>query len=209
MLVRWSTRLLFSFGIVAFAYGCHTNLVPLATECQGQERRLLSWSLHLAMVLCTSLYIVVAACGYSFLRDHTIDNYLEFFPRSDIAISVFRCILAASLICTLPLCVMPCVGSVTVISGRDYPILFSLGFLLLAMLVAIFVPDVGVVFSFTGSVASSLTSFIFPPLVFLHLSGISFRSLRAVPYLACVTFGIAVAVLGVISTALHIAKVEV
>ncbi len=209
VVVRWSTRLIFSFGIIAFAYSCHTNLVPLADETKSQEPRFKFYSIHLAMALCTSLYVVVSACGYSYLRDHTISNYLEFFPSSDVAIAVFRCVLAASLICTLPLCVMPCVCSVHMMSGHDYPKIYSIGFLVLGMLVALLVPDVGVVFSLTGSVASALTSFIFPPLLYMSLSNIPFKSLQAIPYLTSACSGVLLAVLGVVSAALDIAKIRV
>lgn len=210
VLARGSTRLLFSFGIVAFAYSCHTNLVPLADEQRGSSPRMLGASLHAAILVCTLLYLVVSACGYVYLREHTPSNYLKFFPASDVVISVFRCVLATSLLFTLPLCVMPCVGALEMLlAPRSWPKLLSLGFLLLAMLAAMFVPNVGIVFSLTGSVASSMTSFIFPPILYARLASIPLRSWKGLPLLSCAVFGVVMAVFGVVAAALDIAKVNV
>ena len=206
-LVNWSSQLVFVFGIAVFAYGCHTNLVPLlAAESPNSDLSLQPMGLHAAMVLCSVLYLVGATCGYSYLRDLTPPNYLFFFPQSDVAIAVFRCFLAASLLFTLPLCVMPNVVAITQLTGYDFPKIYSAVLLLLTTLVALFVPNVAIVFSLTGSLASSLTSFIFPPLCYAHLSGYSFKSLRALPFLVCACFGVCVAIVGLVSAVIDIAN---
>ena len=211
-LARWSSQLLFVFGIVVFAYSCHTNLVPLAAENRlgspPPDTSRQELALHAACSLCALLYVVVTSCGYAHLRQLTPSNYLFFFPKEDTAIAVFRCVLAVSLLFTLPLCVMPNVAALADLTRRAYPVIYSGTLLLLAAAVALFVPQVSIVFSLTGSVASSLTSFILPPVFFVRLSGYSFRSLRAAPFVACAVFGTLMAVLGVVSTSLDIAGIK-
>jgi amino acid permease len=211
-LAVWSTQVVFVFGIVVFAYSCHTNMVPLAAENkQGNpppDTSRQELALHAACALCALLYVVVASCGYAHLRSLTPSNYLFFFPKQDVAIAVFRCVLAASLLFTLPLCVMPNVAALADLTRRPHPVIYSGLLLALATLVALFVPQVSVVFSLTGSVASSLTSFILPPVFYARLNNYSFRSLRALPYVVCAVFGTLMAVLGVVSTSLDIAGIK-
>ncbi len=209
VLAKWSSQIVFVFGIVVFAYSCHTNLVPLVSDtAPPEDTSLQPVALHVACALCVALYVVVTACGYDYLRSSAPANYLQFFPPSDTAIAVFRCVLAASLLCTLPLCVMPNVAALEDLTRRSYPIIYSGALLVLATAVALLVPQVSVVFSLTGSVASSLTSFILPPIFFARLSGYEARSWRAAPFAACAVFGVLVAVLGVVSASLDIAGIK-
>jgi hypothetical protein len=69
----------------------------------------------------------------------------------------------------------------------------------LSLLIALFVPALSFVFSITGTVSSSLTSFILPPLLLVKIRKIRFKSRQILPYAAVVVFGVAVMVLGLVT----------
>ncbi len=77
-----------------------------------------------------------------------------------------------------------------------------------AFLVAMFVTDVGLVFSFVGSVAASSTCFLFPCALFLASRGVAkSRSVADVALCCCVAaFGVVLLVLGVVAALQDAAK---
>jgi amino acid permease len=77
VLVQWSTRLVFSFGIVSFAYSCHTNLVPLSAECHGQEVRNSLGSCFLCFFLFVFFLLASTSWRFSSCRNDVVHESLH------------------------------------------------------------------------------------------------------------------------------------
>jgi amino acid permease len=142
VLASFSFGDLYVFGVVAFSFACHTNLVPLAAAQVSLSSSLFpfssflfsslqsaqpkqSWAIHGAMAICLVVYIIVTTCGYLTQRAQTHEDYLTGFGLDDTIVSIFRITLGAVLLLTLPLCVMPAVNALESMANRKADVVYT------------------------------------------------------------------------------------
>jgi hypothetical protein len=121
------------------------------------------------------VYTIVATFGYLSFGANTEGNLFNSYSHSDLLINIMRCLFALTVVLTFPLMVMPCRRAIDslLFFSRPYSyrrlMVAAACVIVLALAVAIVVPDVAMVFDITGSTAAMLTTYVLPAVFFLKV----------------------------------------
>ena len=189
-------RFFLSFPILSCAFLCHFNVLPLHVELTRPTRKRMKIVIYTTMLTCFFIYAVVAVLGYLAFRETLLDagadggNIIAMFDRvlhKDWLLDVGRCGLCATLICTIPLLTHPARDSLMELLQqtrlyRDAPaeaewikdtllgrFLYSATHLVAALVLAVAVGNVVVIWSFAGATTAILISFTLPSMFYLKL----------------------------------------
>lgn len=196
--------------IAVLAYNFHSSVMPSYIEMKVRSPRRYRTAISWAMVICSAQYLVSALAGYLQFGKDTKGNILLNFDYTPLTFVVYMTFMF-SVISTYPLVAFSMRIAIYwfafgkkqmrsieawIISTVTYGV---------ALCVALFVEDVSIVFGFTGAIASSLLTLIFPCAVFLKLAlprnyskGFWGKFEKAACY-CIIALGVLVAVLGVVS----------
>ncbi|XP_050409345.1 sodium-coupled neutral amino acid transporter 7-like [Patella vulgata] len=159
---------------ICFAYQCHVSIIPIYSCMEKRNLKEFSKTVSVAMVLCVVFYTVTGVLGYlQFGHGITSDIILSFDPDVTIVIAV---VLIAVKSCTtyriLLFCGRAAFDSVWNIAlgltpevieqrERKMRIVVTLIWFTITVVLAMFIPNIGVVIQFLGAL-SALLIFLFP-----------------------------------------------
>lgn len=172
-----SLRSFESMAIMMFAFTCQVNVPALYAELEGKSLRRMRVVAGRAMAICLVSYVLVGLAGY---RDapHSQPNLLaNYCVRKPSAHNASHLMLPAYVAIGLAVCIAypfnvhPCRYTLDVMlceqfGARTRPavrhLLWTLSITFLALLVAIYVPGINVVFQLMGSTCSAFVCFVLP-----------------------------------------------
>mmetsp|Transcript_21713 Transcript_21713/g.40598 ORF Transcript_21713/g.40598 Transcript_21713/m.40598 type:complete len:479 (-) Transcript_21713:152-1588(-) len=168
-------RLLSAIPIVVYAYTCHPNVLPVFLELQKPSRRRMFKVLGRATGLSFTMYVVLGTFGYLTFKtqlEHSNGNFLNNDYHHDAMTMLGACGMSLSVILAIPLFVNAFRASFyRIIAGPDSDALdastaahvsMSLGMVSLALLPAILVKDISIVFQLLGSTTNPFLCYILP-----------------------------------------------
>lgn len=200
-----------------FAFACHTSLLPVSKDFQDPSG--MQNSIHASVTLSYTTYSVIAFFGYISFYENTKGNILLSYPEDDIFIDIIKVLVAISIILTFPTVLFPSRVSLDNIIFPDKDIaphpwlqyfigkdrlrtMIATAMLIVpAYILSITLPGVTIVFSLTGSTASTCCSYLFPGWFYLKLSERSWKDPRSWPVILLLVFGL---IFGTISTVIII-----
>lgn len=178
-------RLFTVIPVIMTAYICHHNVHPIANELAGtadasdeKMQQVVRWS----MFLCGAIYLCTATFGYLLFGDATGDDILSNFdtdlgvPFSHALCVIVRISYAVHIMLVFPLLNFSLrLNLDAILFPRATPLAhdslrFALvtGFLVCSVFFgSVVVPNIWIVFQFTGATATVCLGFIFPALVLL------------------------------------------
>ncbi|XP_050409961.2 sodium-coupled neutral amino acid transporter 7 [Patella vulgata] len=159
---------------ICFAYQCHMSIIPIYSCMENRNLKEFSKTVSLAMVLCVLCYTMTATLGYlQFGHGITNDIILSFDP--DVTVIIAVVLIAVKTYTAYPIylfCGRAAFDSVwnsalrlspEVIEQRERKmrIVVTLIWFTITVVLAIFIPNIGVVIEFLGAL-SALLIFLFP-----------------------------------------------
>jgi len=186
--VNFSVNLFSALPLICFALGCHLQIVPIHNEMINNVNitrvKIVAFS---AQAVCSVLYATTAIFGYICFLDITNSNILKNFPSTDQLANSARFILSFIIVAHYPSTGYVLRTSVDhlIFGHRPDQVLrrvgVAFGTWLCAYLIAIFVPNIAVVFGVLGATVSSMINFFFPAIFLLtHHRKPDWRGLRGV-----------------------------
>jgi sodium-coupled neutral amino acid transporter 11 len=173
-----------ALGGLAYIYVCHDlsfNVIgSLESPTKKRYRQVIFATMGGTVVSC----LVIGVSGYLLFFDMVNTNILQSFPRKDLVATIGRTLLAIDVTMTIPFtCFMPRISIIATLSamgpGPKKWAQSTFGFavvtvfvLSLAVVIAIFVDNLGDVFELVGGVSACTLAFLLPPLLVMKQVGL-------------------------------------
>jgi sodium-coupled neutral amino acid transporter 6 len=100
--------LLTAIPITLISYFCHCSVITVYSELQRPTDERMNRIIDYLLYISSTIYIAFGLCGYFFAYDNTDDNILDNFSSHDISLVIARFGLLLTLLCQLPMIVVPC-----------------------------------------------------------------------------------------------------
>eukprot|EP00002_Diphylleia_rotans_P013778 TRINITY_DN2681_c0_g1_i1.p1 TRINITY_DN2681_c0_g1~~TRINITY_DN2681_c0_g1_i1.p1 ORF type:complete len:456 (+),score=95.89 TRINITY_DN2681_c0_g1_i1:46-1413(+) len=176
--------LFLAFPLISVSFTAHYNVLRIYHEYENRSRERMKRVIMASMAIIITLYLTIGVPGYLAFRADVEDDILTNLDEGKGWNVVAKLGLVLTIIFSYPLVVFATRSSLhSFLYPAETPQLRRLRILTLclasvSLLVAIFVPDVSVVFSFTGSSFGVLIVYITPSYMTLRLSNLPFTDPR-------------------------------
>jgi len=167
--------------LVFFAYASHMNLLGVHAQVTNPSMRRMTKVTRRSVLLELILYCAFGGFGYLSFHDVTCGNVLQNYPKDDLLFVIARIAVVCSLSVVCPLIFSPAHADVDRLLFTNLPfswprhILVSFVLVAMALVLAIFIPEVSVVFGLLGATMSILFCFALPIMLFIYTSPIITR----------------------------------
>uniref|UniRef100_A0A673NB30 Sodium-coupled neutral amino acid transporter 4-like n=1 Tax=Sinocyclocheilus rhinocerous TaxID=307959 RepID=A0A673NB30_9TELE len=176
----------YTIPILAFAFVCHPEVLPIYSELKDRSRRKMQRVSNLSILAMLVMYLLSALFGYLTFYDHVEAELLHTFTKVykfDTMLLLVRLAVLTAVTLTVPIVLFPIRSSVITLcfAGKDFswirPFLIAAAILAFNNLLVIFVPTIRDIFGFIGSSAATMLIFILPAAFYLRLvKSLPFRS---------------------------------
>ncbi len=172
-----SASALISLGIMVVSFCAHYNAPRMYMELKNRSVRRMRLVIGASTTLCFLLYALVGVTGYLSCLTLTRDNVLDDYGADVVLVTVARVALVVALIFSTPLVLFACRRSFLVVFLPSLVstapfwlwILISGGLLVLAGIIAANVPNISIIFGFSGSLLGVWFVFLIPGIFFILL----------------------------------------
>jgi amino acid permease len=172
-----SASALISLGIMVVSFCAHYNAPRMYMELQNRSVGRMRVVIGVSTLLCFLLYALVGVTGYLSCLTLTQDNVLEDYGANVVLVTVARVALVVALIFSTPLVLFACRRSFLVVflpsrvSNAPFWLWISIsgGLLILAGVIAANLPNIGIIFGFSGSLLGVWVVFLIPGVFFILL----------------------------------------
>ncbi|ETV97261.1 hypothetical protein H310_09624 [Aphanomyces invadans] len=169
-----------SVPIVMFAFTNQPNVFSIFTELQRPCIRRMSKVVDRAAYASLSIYVVIGlvayvAFGHSLADPVVKGNILLSFPMSDVLIAFARAAITFTVAVAYPMNIFPCRFSIDMMFFAQAKeslvrhVVVSTGLVITSLVLAIFCPNINVIFGIIGGTCSSVVCFCFPAAFVLKL----------------------------------------
>ena len=190
--VRFDFDFLLAIPILSCSFMCHFNVLPVHLELRRPTRQRMKKVIYWTMGLAATLYLLVAVAGYlsffQMLLGKNGGNILNMYSKGDIVITMGRAGLVSTLLLSFPLLTHPCRATIEVLLFDKFweasscrSIFISTLISVSSYLIAIFVPNITVVWTLTGSTDAIIVAYVLPALFYLKLTKGSICNRRKLP----------------------------
>lgn len=114
-------ELLTSLPIILIAFMCQFNILGVYSRLSEPTAGRINRVIDVSMMSAGLLYILFGVAGYFLALDWTLDNILNNFSPQDPSLLIARCGLLVTLLCQIPMIVVPCRDSITHLWQEIYP----------------------------------------------------------------------------------------
>ncbi|KAM4749513.1 sodium-coupled neutral amino acid transporter 4 [Rhinophrynus dorsalis] len=174
----FNSQTAYAIPILAFAFVCHPEVLPIYSELKSRSRRKMQNVSNVSIAAMLIMYFLAALFGYltfyGEVNDELLHTYTKVYKFDTLLLCVRLAVLVAVTL-TVPIVLFPIRSSVTAMlfPGRPFSLLrhFLIAFVLLALnnTLVIFVPTIKDIFGFIGASAATMLIFILPAAFYLRI----------------------------------------
>ncbi|KAM4675539.1 sodium-coupled neutral amino acid transporter 4 isoform 1-T2 [Discoglossus pictus] len=174
----FNSQTAYAIPILAFAFVCHPEVLPLYSELKSRSRRKMQNVSNVSIAAMLAMYLFAALFGYltfyGEVQDELLHTYTKVYKFDTLLLCVRLAVLVAVTL-TVPIVLFPIRSSITTMlfPGRPFSLLrhFLIAFVLLALnnTLVIFVPTIKDIFGFIGASAATMLIFILPAAFYLRI----------------------------------------
>ncbi|XP_073476066.1 sodium-coupled neutral amino acid transporter 4 [Aquarana catesbeiana] len=174
----FNSQTAYAIPILAFAFVCHPEVLPIYSELKSRSRRKMQTVSNLSITAMLVMYLFAALFGYltfyGEVQDELLHTYTKVY-RFDTLLLCVRLAVLVAVTLTVPIVLFPIRSSLTTLlfPGRPFSLLrhFLIAFILLAFnnTLVIFVPTIKDIFGFIGASAATNLIFILPAAFYLRI----------------------------------------
>lgn len=171
------SRMLSAIPIVIYAYTCHPNVLPIFMELQKPTRVRMYKVVGRAIGMACVMYVILGSFGYLTFKAELANtkyggNFLNNYEDPDAAVIIGAIGMSFSVVLAIPLFVNAFRANLyRLIKGEHADVKraslpvhvgMSLGFIFAALLPAILIKDISIVFQVLGSTTNPIICFVLP-----------------------------------------------
>ncbi|KAM4523254.1 sodium-coupled neutral amino acid transporter 4 isoform 2-T4 [Fundulus diaphanus] len=196
----FNTQTAYTVPILAFAFVCHPEVLPIYSELKDRSRRKMQNVSNLSILAMLIMYMLSALFGYLIFYDNVEAELLHTFTKVykfDTMLLLVRLAVLTAVTLTVPIVLFPIRSSITTLlfSGRDFSwtrhLLIAAFILAFNNMLVIFVPTIRDIFGFIGASAATMLIFILPAAFYLRLvTSLPFNSWQKIAALVFLLVGI-------------------
>ncbi|KAM3926951.1 sodium-coupled neutral amino acid transporter 4 [Leptodactylus fuscus] len=174
----FNSQTAYAIPILAFAFVCHPEVLPIYSELKSRSRRKMQNISNVSIAAMLAMYLFAALFGYltfyGEVQDELLHTYTKVYKFDTLLLCVRVAVLVAVTL-TVPIVLFPIRTSITTLlfPGRPFNLLrhFLIAFFLLAFnnTLVIFVPTIKDIFGFIGASAATMLIFILPAAFYLRI----------------------------------------
>uniref|UniRef100_A0A665V9D8 Sodium-coupled neutral amino acid transporter 4-like n=1 Tax=Echeneis naucrates TaxID=173247 RepID=A0A665V9D8_ECHNA len=177
-----SSQTAYTVPILAFAFVCHPEVLPIYSELKDRSRRKMQSVSNLSILAMLVMYMLSALFGYLTFYDNVEAELLHTFTKVykfDTMLLLVRLAVLTAVTLTVPIVLFP----VSLLRTNTQSFSWTRHMLIAAAILAfnnmlvIFVPTIRDIFGFIGSSAATMLIFILPAAFYIRLvKSLPFRS---------------------------------
>ncbi|XP_078531490.1 sodium-coupled neutral amino acid transporter 4 [Lissotriton helveticus] len=174
----FNSQTAYTIPILAFAFVCHPEVLPIYSELKGRSRRKMQNVSNMSITAMLVMYLLAALFGYltfyGEVQDELLHTFIKVYKFDTLLLCVRLAVLVAVTL-TVPIVLFPIRTSVTTMlfPGRQFNwirhILIAAIILAFNNLLVIFVPTIKDIFGFIGASAATMLIFILPAAFYLRI----------------------------------------
>ncbi|CBZ29113.1 putative amino acid transporter aATP11 [Leishmania mexicana MHOM/GT/2001/U1103] len=180
-------------GVFIFSYMCQINCLEVAFEMRPRSVGRFTICAAVSMTICGILYYATGLFGYLDFGEMRGSILLRYNPLEQPHVFVSYIGVFIKICASFGLLNNACRSALFPLIGWDpYTVVYwkylvgAVSLALLVLVLGLFVPNVNIVFGFTGGVCGGFVGFILPALFVMYAGGWSFRSVGVINY--CCTY---------------------
>uniref|UniRef100_A0A8C4Q0M5 Solute carrier family 38 member 3b n=1 Tax=Eptatretus burgeri TaxID=7764 RepID=A0A8C4Q0M5_EPTBU len=169
-----STKTAYTIPILAFAFVCHPEVLPIYTELTNPTKERMQSVANLSVFSMFFMYLLTAIFGYLTFYGRVEDELLHTYPHHDQLILAVRLAVLVAVTLTVPIVHFPVRKAILQMACPDKPFNWLRHALIAVVLLAgicllvIFVPNIRDIFGFVGSTSAPCLIFIFPAIFYIR-----------------------------------------
>ncbi|XP_036916993.1 sodium-coupled neutral amino acid transporter 4 [Sturnira hondurensis] len=174
----FNSRTAYAIPILAFAFVCHPEVLPIYSELKDRSRRKMQTVSNISITGMLIMYLLAALFGYltfyGEVEDELLHAYIKVYTF-DTPLLMVRLAVLVAVTLTVPIVLFPIRTSVSTLLFPRRPFSWIRHFLIAAMLLAlnnvlvILVPTIKYIFGFIGASSATMLIFILPAAFYLKL----------------------------------------
>uniref|UniRef100_A0AAY4DD13 Amino acid transporter transmembrane domain-containing protein n=1 Tax=Denticeps clupeoides TaxID=299321 RepID=A0AAY4DD13_9TELE len=176
--VRHKRTTAYTVPILAFAFVCHPEVLPIYSELKDRSRKKMQRVSNLSILAMLIMYMLSALFGYLTFYENVEAELLHTFTKVykfDTLLLMVRLAVLTAVTLTVPIVLFPIRSSIITLlcNGQEFSwlrhIFIAAAILVFNNLLVIFVPTIRDIFGFIGSSAATMLIFILPAGFYLKL----------------------------------------
>ncbi|XP_071074897.1 sodium-coupled neutral amino acid transporter 4 isoform X2 [Dasypus novemcinctus] len=174
----FNSRTAYAIPILAFAFVCHPEVLPIYSELKDRSRRKMQTVSNISITGMLIMYLLAALFGYltfyGEVEDELLHAYIKVYTF-DTPLLLVRLAVLVAVTLTVPIVLFPIRTSVTTLLFPKRPFSWIRHFLIAAIILAlnnilvILVPTIKYIFGFIGASSATMLIFILPAAFYLRL----------------------------------------
>nr|XP_006202948.1 sodium-coupled neutral amino acid transporter 4 isoform X1 [Vicugna pacos]XP_031538931.1 sodium-coupled neutral amino acid transporter 4 isoform X1 [Vicugna pacos]XP_031538932.1 sodium-coupled neutral amino acid transporter 4 isoform X1 [Vicugna pacos] len=174
----FNSRTAYAIPILAFAFVCHPEVLPIYSELKDRSRRKMQTVSNVSITGMLIMYLLAALFGYLTFYGEVEDELLHGYSKVytfDTPLLMVRLAVLVAVTLTVPIVLFPIRSSVITLLFPKRPFSWIRHFLIAAILIAlnnvlvILVPTIKYIFGFIGASSATMLIFILPAVFYLKL----------------------------------------
>uniref|UniRef100_A0A8C9SCS9 Solute carrier family 38 member 4 n=1 Tax=Scleropages formosus TaxID=113540 RepID=A0A8C9SCS9_SCLFO len=174
----FNSQTVYTMPILAFAFVCHPEVLPIYSELKDRSRRKMQNVSNLSIFAMLVMYMLSALFGYLTFYDSVEAELLHTFTKVykfDTLLLLVRLAVLTAVTLTVPIVLFPIRSSIVTLmfSGKEFSwirhMFIAACILTFNNLLVIFVPTIRDIFGFIGASAATMLIFIMPSAFYIRL----------------------------------------
>ncbi|XP_023594596.1 sodium-coupled neutral amino acid transporter 4 isoform X2 [Trichechus manatus latirostris] len=174
----FNSRTAYAIPILAFAFVCHPEVLPIYSELKDRSRRKMQTVSNISITGMLVMYLLAALFGYLTFYGEVEDELLHAYSKVytfDTPLLMVRVAVLVAVTLTVPIVLFPIRTSVTTLLFPKRPFSWIKHFFIAAIIIAlnnvlvILVPTIKYIFGFIGASSATMLIFILPAAFYIRL----------------------------------------
>ncbi|XP_048878509.1 sodium-coupled neutral amino acid transporter 3-like isoform X1 [Brienomyrus brachyistius] len=192
-----NTQTAYTIPILAFAFVCHPEVLPIYTELRNPSKRRMQHVANISIAIMYFMYFLAALFGYLTFYDNVEAELLHTYSRIDPYDTLILCVRLAVLTAvtlTVPIVLFPVRRAVQqmLFPNKTFNwlrhIAIAIILLVLINMLVIFAPNILGIFGIIGATSAPCLIFIFPAIFYIRIVPREDEPMRSTPKILAICF---------------------
>ncbi|XP_050972520.1 sodium-coupled neutral amino acid transporter 5 isoform X3 [Labeo rohita] len=165
----------FTIPIMAFAFVCHPEVLPIYTELKNPSKKRMQNVANISIMAMFVMYLLTAIFGYLTFYGNVQSELLKMYSKKDTLMLCVRLAVLIAVTLTVPVVLFPIRRAILQLFFSDKPfswvlhIFIAVSLLIFVNLLVILVPSIRDIFGFIGATSAPSLIFILPGIFYIRI----------------------------------------
>ncbi|XP_076859946.1 sodium-coupled neutral amino acid transporter 5 [Brachyhypopomus gauderio] len=189
-----TSEAIFAIPIMAFAFVCHPEVLPIYTELRKPTKKRMQKVANVSILAMFIMYLLTAVFGYLTFYDKVEDELLKNYDANDKLMLCVRLAVLVAVTLTVPVVLFPIRRAVLQLCRPDKPfgwgphIATAVCLLVFVNILVVFVPNIKDIFGFIGATTAPSLIFILPGMFYIRIIPHNEEPMRSKPKILALMF---------------------